>query len=65
MNEIFFIVCVFVIGFAFAGLIWDLFLVASLPVAVEVDWERISQEKIKAVDRQLEVIAAIRARGNT
>jgi len=65
MNEIFFIVCVFVIGFALAGLIWDLFLVASLPVAVKVDWERISQEKIKAVDRQLEVIAAIRARGNT
>ena len=65
MNEIFFIVCIAVIGFAFAGLIWDLFLVASLPVAVEVDWERINQEKIKAVDRQLEVIAAIRARGNT
>jgi hypothetical protein len=65
MNEIFFIVCMVVIGVAFTGLIWDLFLIASLPVTVKVDWERINQEKIKAVDRQLEVIAAIRAKGNT
>jgi hypothetical protein len=64
MNELFLIVCIVIIGIVFAGLIWDLFLVASLPVTVKVDWERINQEKIKAVDRQLEVIAAIRARGN-
>jgi hypothetical protein len=63
MNEIFFIVCMVVIGVALAGLIWDLFLIASLPVTVKVDWERINQEKIKAVDGQLEVIADIRARG--
>jgi hypothetical protein len=62
MNEIFFIMCIVVIGVVLAGLIWDLFLIASLPVTVKVNWERINQEKIKAVDRQLEVIAAIRAK---